>query len=359
MFDNGSFLRRRRRFKKKELPLNGTTKLTDALKTIEKYACPSGAASAESGSLHEQQTEQESSQAAEDQLATDAQPSGPLPDTSELFPAATPPSLGGGRAPADSVGPREASAEKAALAEPDYQQPVGQLGPTAYPIERAEAGPAVASVPAGRAGPEGVASNAVQYGGAAVAANFAHMDAPELTPTSTSGPAGAAGGEGPLAMGPLASSMVRQQQQAGALLGFGLYERVGGSPCGQLHAADALPPGHAHAQVLVPQARGPPQLHAQLAQQQQQRLLQAAGHSSSQLGGGGPSLRPLQTDYRPELEHQLQHHLQQNHHNQHHLLSHAPPIDYLPASGGFQHAMEASSMLVGQLECKQQALYYH
>lgn len=37
MFDNGSFLRRRRRFKKKELPPNGTTKLHDALKTLDKY----------------------------------------------------------------------------------------------------------------------------------------------------------------------------------------------------------------------------------------------------------------------------------------------------------------------------------
>lgn len=37
MFDNGSFLRRRRRFKKKELPPNSTTKLTDALKTLDKF----------------------------------------------------------------------------------------------------------------------------------------------------------------------------------------------------------------------------------------------------------------------------------------------------------------------------------
>lgn len=37
MFDNGSFLRRRRRFKKKELPANGTTKLTDALKTLDRF----------------------------------------------------------------------------------------------------------------------------------------------------------------------------------------------------------------------------------------------------------------------------------------------------------------------------------
>lgn len=44
MFDNGSFLRRRRRFKKKELAPNGTTKLTDALKTIEKYGCCNGGA---------------------------------------------------------------------------------------------------------------------------------------------------------------------------------------------------------------------------------------------------------------------------------------------------------------------------
>ena len=38
MFDNGSFLRRRRRFKKKELPANSTTKLTDALKSLERLA---------------------------------------------------------------------------------------------------------------------------------------------------------------------------------------------------------------------------------------------------------------------------------------------------------------------------------
>lgn len=38
MFDNGSFLRRRRRFKKKELAPNSTTKLTDALKTLDKFA---------------------------------------------------------------------------------------------------------------------------------------------------------------------------------------------------------------------------------------------------------------------------------------------------------------------------------
>lgn len=37
MFDNGSFLRRRRRFKKKELAPNSTTKLTDALKTLDKF----------------------------------------------------------------------------------------------------------------------------------------------------------------------------------------------------------------------------------------------------------------------------------------------------------------------------------
>lgn len=37
MFDNGSFLRRRRRFKKKELPPNSTTKLTDALRTLDKF----------------------------------------------------------------------------------------------------------------------------------------------------------------------------------------------------------------------------------------------------------------------------------------------------------------------------------
>ena len=36
MFDNGSFLRRRRRFKRRELPPNCTTKLTDALKTLDK-----------------------------------------------------------------------------------------------------------------------------------------------------------------------------------------------------------------------------------------------------------------------------------------------------------------------------------
>lgn len=40
MFDNGSFLRRRRRFKKKELPLNSTTKLTDALKSLDKFGAP-------------------------------------------------------------------------------------------------------------------------------------------------------------------------------------------------------------------------------------------------------------------------------------------------------------------------------
>lgn len=41
MFDNGSFLRRRRRFKKKELPANGTTKLTDALKTLDRFGANS------------------------------------------------------------------------------------------------------------------------------------------------------------------------------------------------------------------------------------------------------------------------------------------------------------------------------
>lgn len=38
MFDNGSFLRRRRRFKKKELAPNGTTKLHDALKALDKFS---------------------------------------------------------------------------------------------------------------------------------------------------------------------------------------------------------------------------------------------------------------------------------------------------------------------------------
>lgn len=38
MFDNGSFLRRRRRFKKRELAPNSTTKLTDALKTLDKFS---------------------------------------------------------------------------------------------------------------------------------------------------------------------------------------------------------------------------------------------------------------------------------------------------------------------------------
>ena len=38
MFDNGSFLRRRRRFKKKELTPNCTTKLTDALKSLDKFS---------------------------------------------------------------------------------------------------------------------------------------------------------------------------------------------------------------------------------------------------------------------------------------------------------------------------------
>lgn len=37
MFDNGSFLRRRRRFKKMELRPNFTTKLTDALKNLDKF----------------------------------------------------------------------------------------------------------------------------------------------------------------------------------------------------------------------------------------------------------------------------------------------------------------------------------
>lgn len=41
MFDNGSFLRRRRRFKKKELTPNSTTKLTDALKTLDKFTLAS------------------------------------------------------------------------------------------------------------------------------------------------------------------------------------------------------------------------------------------------------------------------------------------------------------------------------
>lgn len=46
MFDNGSFLRRRRRFKKKELPPNSTTKLTDALKTLEKFGSTANAQAA-------------------------------------------------------------------------------------------------------------------------------------------------------------------------------------------------------------------------------------------------------------------------------------------------------------------------
>lgn len=39
MFDNGSFLRRRRRFKRNELTSLSTTKLTDALKTLRKFGC--------------------------------------------------------------------------------------------------------------------------------------------------------------------------------------------------------------------------------------------------------------------------------------------------------------------------------